>query len=119
MLWLWLWFLCPGSSRGSLLSGLLRHRADLPDAFLLWAVAGGVEIWVHARPHRADLVEEGLNLGIHLSHSLRVCERQVIPFADVLAEVKKLPAVGARLAAVEDADQFPVALVHRHRRRDG
>ena len=54
--------------------------------------------------------QEGRDERVHRFDPLRLLVGEVGFFADVLAEVVEFPTMGSVLAAVEEADEFPVFL---------
>ena len=86
---------------------------EMRDTLGLFMLADGKDITKPTFDDAApsfDLIAAALDDG-------RICPGQVVLFAKVIMQVEELPTVGAVFAAVEEADEFPVAAMHRHRRR--
>ena len=95
------------------LSRCLQPRFSL----VLRAVHGRVEVGIRYGNHCLRVDQEPIDQRVQFFHSLRFARGQIVLLANILTQIEELPTVRAAFAAVKNADQFPVVLMHGDRRR--
>ena len=102
--------ICPAFCRGHFQATLLHtNRCRIKLA--------GVEFWIRQRHHNICLHQVVRDPLIHLLNTFRMKLGHVVVFADVVAQIIEPVLVLSVLAIVKGADEFPIAMMNRHRGR--
>jgi len=97
------------------LTGGLAFRRRLAFKFL--TILRGIESGIRHGHDGLGVGQKLFDERIEVGNKLGLLWRQVVFFAEILAEIKQQMTMSALIAAVENADELPVATMHRDRWR--